>query len=279
MGADLAAARETAGFLLRGDRGRWLHSQSAAMAASEAAITVAEGDREFLIATAWLHDVGYAHPHPPTGFHPLDGAFLLLGDGWPRRLAALVAHHSEARFAAEARGLSGELRAFEREVGPVADALVYADMTAGPAGERMLVTERLDDIRRRHAQASPALRAARRAREPFLVLAAARVDQRLLRLPGRHRLAFPKPSAGSTEVHARLVAAHPGRSVLDVRAAVHATLGILGTATRPPDLQRYAHWLLDATALRVPTSTLRQPRGLATAVATRSAEVVALRAD
>lgn len=209
----------------------------------------------------------------------MDGAFLLLGDGWPRRLAALVAHHSEARFAAEARGLSGELRAFEREVGPVADALVYADMTAGPAGERMLVTERLDDIRRRHAQASPALRAARRAREPFLVLAAARVDQRLLRLPGRHRLAFPKPSAGSTEVHARLVAAHPGRSVLDVRAAVHATLGILGTATRPPDLQRYAHWLLDATALRVPTSTLRQPRGLATAVATRSAEVVALRAD
>ncbi len=267
MQAEVAAARETATFLLREDRGRLLHSQAAAMAATEAAVTVPAVDRELLVATAWLHDVGYAHPHPPTGFHPVDGAFLLTGDGWPRRLAALVAHHSEARFAAEARGLSHELRAFEREVGPVADALVYADMTAGPAGERMLLPQRLDDIRRRHAHDSQAQRAARRAREPFLMLAAARVDLRLLRLPGRHQLAFPRASVESNTVVARLVAGHPGRSMLDVRAAVHVAVGMLGTATRPPDLQRYAQWLLDATALTAPPGSMRRHRNLGAASA------------
>lgn len=252
MGVDLAAARETAAFLLRGDHQRWLHSQSAAEAAAEAAITVADGDRDLLVASAWLHDVGYAHRQPPTGFHPLDGALLLTGDGWPQRLAALVAHHSEARFAAQARGLSSELRAFDREAGPVADALIYADMTASPTGGRMRLPERLDDIRRRHADASPALRAARRAREPFLMLAAARVDLRLLRLTGRHRLAFSRPPAELADLPARLVADRPDTSLLDARAAVHAAFGVLGAAARPADVRGYAESLLDAAHPRVP---------------------------
>ncbi len=251
MQAEVAAARETATFLLREDRGRWLHSQAAAMAATEAAVTVPAVDRELLVATAWLHDVGYAHPHPPTGFHPVDGAFLLTGDGWPRRLAALVAHHSEARFAAEARGLSHELRAFEREVGPVADALVYADMTAGPAGERMLLPQRLDDIRRRHAHDSQAQRAARRAREPFLMLAAARVDLRLLRLPGRHQLAFPRASVESNTVVARLVAGFRAHGIearhlrmlkvaADREAALFEQVVLPLARQRNPELRRQA---------------------------------------
>jgi hypothetical protein len=46
----------------------------------------------------------------------------------------LVAHHSGATFEAEERGYAAELGAFEQEHSPVMDALIYSDMTTGPAG-------------------------------------------------------------------------------------------------------------------------------------------------
>lgn len=95
-------------------------------AAAEAAWTVAPQDRDLPVAAAWLHDNGYAHPEPPTRFHPVDGALLLIDKGWPRRLVSLVAHHSEARFTAPAQGAAqAALASFDREPGPVTDA-VYA---------------------------------------------------------------------------------------------------------------------------------------------------------
>jgi hypothetical protein len=125
-----------------------------------------------------VHDIGYAEALVDTGFHPLDGASYLLSLGAPLRLAALVAHHSEAVLLAQPRGLAGMLARYPREDGPICDALVYADMTAGPTGQRMRVTERLADIRVRHADEDPALFSARCDREALIVAAVARVQER-----------------------------------------------------------------------------------------------------
>ena len=54
--------------------------------------------------------------------------------GHPRREAALVAHHSGARFVAELRGLAPELSAFRFVEPVVTDALTCADQTTGRAG-------------------------------------------------------------------------------------------------------------------------------------------------
>jgi hypothetical protein len=63
------------------------------------------------------------------------------------RLAALVAHHSEADLLADARGLLYQLWEFPHEPGLLSDALAYADRTAGPTGRRMSGADRLADIR------------------------------------------------------------------------------------------------------------------------------------
>lgn len=253
MDAGPSAARDRAAALLSGSRRRWLHSQCAAAAAAEAAPTIAEADRRLLVAAAWVHDIGYRHPRPPTGYHPVDGALLLTAEGWPSRLAALVAHHSEARFGASARGLLRELSEFDREVGPVADALVYADMTAGRDGRRMHLGQRLADARRRHTADAAELQAARTAREPYLLLAAARVDLRLLRHPGPHHLALPARTAPETaDLVTRLADEHPRRDVRDLRAAVHAALSLLEPATNAAEVRRHARRLLAATSLDAP---------------------------
>jgi HD domain len=129
---------------------RWAHVQAVASRAAAAADAF-EDDADLLVCAAWLHDIGYAPSVAETGFHPLDGARLvekLCGDG---RLAALVAHHSGAEVEAALRGLSGPLNGeFARERSAVADALWWADLTTGPVGESVTVTERLAEIGRRY---------------------------------------------------------------------------------------------------------------------------------
>lgn len=129
---------------------RWAHVQAVASRAAAAAPTLRD-DAALLVCAAWLHDIGYAPSVAETGFHSLDGARLvkkLCDDG---RLAALVAHHSGAAVEAALRGLSGPLHAeFAREHSAVADALWWADLTTGPAGESVTVTERLAEIERRY---------------------------------------------------------------------------------------------------------------------------------
>jgi hypothetical protein len=98
------------------------------------------------VAAAWLHDIGYAPALATTGLHPLDGARHLEALGVDRRLCCLVAHHSGATFEAEERGYAAELAAFEQEHSPVMDALVYSDMTTGPAGERLAFEARIAEI-------------------------------------------------------------------------------------------------------------------------------------
>jgi len=173
------APRELARLLLSPLGDRWAHTQAAAAQAERGAVTVPARDRGLVIAAAWLHDIGYAAPLHDTGFHPLDGARYMRRIGAPMRLAALVAHHSEADLLAEARGLLDQLEEFPREQLLVTDVLAYADMTAGPAGQVMSVPDRLADIRARHAHETPRLNAARLSREPLPAAAAARVQRRL----------------------------------------------------------------------------------------------------
>ncbi|MFF8871328.1 ankyrin repeat domain-containing protein [Streptomyces massasporeus] len=139
-------AAELAESLLPRLGNRWLHTQAVAARAREAAAAVSQADRDLLVAAAWLHDSGYAPAVRDTGFPPLDGARHLETLGAPARLVRLVAHHSGAVYEAEQRGLSAEPAVYEREDSPVLDALIFADMTTGPAGQPFDFDVRIDDI-------------------------------------------------------------------------------------------------------------------------------------
>jgi hypothetical protein len=156
---------------------RWLHVQAVARQAGRVAAVLPPHEGEMLVAAAFLHDVGYAPALNRLGFHPVDGAQFLRAHG-QERLASLVAHHSGARFEAEERGLVDELAAFPVEDGPVMDALTYADMTTGPAGQLMTLEERIGEIQRRYPPDDPVHRAIVRAR-PLLQAAVERTRRRL----------------------------------------------------------------------------------------------------
>lgn len=142
---------------------------------------VEPSDREMLLAAAYLHDIGYAPGLVVHGFHPLDGALWLRERGL-ERLAGLVAHHTGARFEAEAHGLSDCIGAFHDERSAVSDALAYSDLTTGPAGERVTPGERLAEIERRYGAASLVVRALANASDTLLGMVE-RTEQRLVASP------------------------------------------------------------------------------------------------
>src|SRR5438270_4113840 len=98
---ELAAQR--AASLLAPLGNRWLHVQGVAEKAFRVGQVLKEEDRLYLLAAAYLHDIGYAPSLKKTGFHPLDGANYVLEAFSNERLASLVAHHSEAHFEAQLR--------------------------------------------------------------------------------------------------------------------------------------------------------------------------------
>jgi putative nucleotidyltransferase with HDIG domain len=162
---------------------RRTHSAAVARTAGELASAVEPADRDVLVAAAWLHDIGYSHRLEVTGFHPLDGAVYLERHGWPARICALVAHHSAARFVAQALGLEDRLDHFPFEQSPVSDALTYADQTTGPQGQPMTLDQRLTEKRARYDPTSAPARV-NRAREPYIRAAAARTQSRLAVVAG-----------------------------------------------------------------------------------------------
>ncbi|MFF7605120.1 HDIG domain-containing metalloprotein [Streptomyces parvulus] len=171
-------AAELAGSLLPQLGNRWLHTQAVAARAKEATAAVSEADRDLLVAAAWLHDIGCAPELRDTGFHPLDGARHLELRGAPARLVRLVAHHSGAVYEAEQRGLSEELAAYEREDSFVLDALTFANMSAGPAGQSFSFDERIDEILVRYEPGSEVHNAISKAR-PYLGAAVERTKRRV----------------------------------------------------------------------------------------------------
>jgi len=82
-----------------------------------------------------------------------------------------VAHHSGARFVADVRGLSDELRRYRFQEDGVSDALAYADQTIGPDGIQVSLPQRIAEVLDRHGPYSPNVRA--------------RVEQRLTGPTGR----------------------------------------------------------------------------------------------
>ena len=179
----LRDARELAKTLLRKERPkRWLHTQGVSTRASELTRTVSKPDRVVLIVAAWLHDVGYASVARDTGFHPLDGALYLRANGWDERIAALVAHHSGARYVPAGRGFGSLIAEFDFEDNEVSDALTYADQTVGPTGKRVDVHDRIAEAIDRHGPDSPNAQA-RIDREPYLLAVADRVESRLTAKP------------------------------------------------------------------------------------------------
>ncbi|WP_328888567.1 HD domain-containing protein [Streptomyces sp. NBC_00316] len=171
-------AAELAESLLPPLGNRWLHTQAVAQRARQASAAVPADERDLLVAAAWLHDIGYAPELRDTGFHPIDGARYLETLGAPSRLVRLVAHHSGAVYEAEQRGLSAELDVYEREDSPLLDALIYADMTTGPAGQSFDFGRRIDEILVRYEPGSEVHTAISKAR-PYLGAAVERTTVRL----------------------------------------------------------------------------------------------------
>ncbi|MEV0089135.1 HD domain-containing protein [Saccharopolyspora sp. NPDC050642] len=171
-------AAETAESFIKPLGRRWSHVQAVAGRAHELRAAVAPEDEETLLAAAWLHDIGYAPEIGHTRFHPLDGARFLREQQWPEQVVNLVAHHSGARFEAAERGLSEELAEFPFEDSPLLDALVAADLTTGPAGERFTYDERMDEILSRYSPGDPVHRTWTKAR-PVIAEAVQRVERRL----------------------------------------------------------------------------------------------------
>jgi HD superfamily phosphodiesterase len=68
---------------------RWLHTQGVVAQALRVSVILDPADQPYLVAAAWLHDVGYSPRLHQTGFHPIDGARWLRSQG-AERLARLV---------------------------------------------------------------------------------------------------------------------------------------------------------------------------------------------
>jgi HD domain len=172
-----AWAEEHAATLLADLGTRWQHVRGVARQAQRVSQALAPKDRPYLVAAAWLHDIGYAPDLAATAFHPIDGASHLRALGQDR-LAGLVAYHSSARWEAEALGLAGELAAFPHEDSATSDALTYCDMTTSPTGQPITLTDRLAEITERYGADHLVVRCLRRAHE-HLAGAVQRTDERL----------------------------------------------------------------------------------------------------
>ncbi len=126
---------------------------------------------------ALAHDIGKVDTLRTTGtqFHPLDGAAFALAHGEPR-LAALIAHHSGARYEAALRGL---VIPYPYEDSIVNHIVAVVDASTLQSGVVVPIAERLRDVADRHGLASPPVRAMH-AFWPELVAAAQDIDPSLL---------------------------------------------------------------------------------------------------
>ncbi|GAB1692333.1 HD domain-containing protein [Krasilnikovia sp. M28-CT-15] len=220
------SARTVAGLLLADLPERWRHTAGVARQAAKVSRAASPADVDYLLAAAWLHDVGYAPSLRGFGFHPLDGARYLRAHGWPSRISSLVAHHSEALTVAEVRGLGSELAAFPRERSAASDALTFADQTVGPGGRIMSVDERLADMLRRHGPDSPNA-AVHPPRAAQIRAAARRV---------KHRLAAEAlPARYAPEAEGPLLFPVTANAVPGARSEIRAAADVSHLRTGDPD--------------------------------------------
>ena len=184
-------ARDLVARILEDDPERLQHCAGVAARAQALVATVPPSAADTLVASAWLHDIGYGSRLRDSEFHPLDGAVYLRREGWPAPVCELVAHHSGSRFVARIRGLEDRLSEFNFVEDALSDALTVADNTTGPNGMAMTLDERMSDKLKRHGPESPNARA-NPERDDYIRAAAERVADRLAavgqRDPGLERV-------------------------------------------------------------------------------------------
>jgi hypothetical protein len=171
---------------------RWKHVRAVGKCAREVSAVLDQEDRPYLVAAAFLHDIGYAPGLQRTGLHQLDGARYLRSLG-AERLARLVAHHSEAQFEIQLRGFGEELTYYKREESWVSDALTYCDLTTGPTGLPMTFEDRATEVEQRYGEGEivDALRQA----TPYLLGAIERTESRLRQRRWQPRSGDDRPRA------------------------------------------------------------------------------------
>jgi hypothetical protein len=128
--------------------------------------------------------------HRPCGVLIVAAGTAPLDQGWPLRLAALVAHHCHAEVVAAAWGLAEELSQFPRQDSVIADALVYVEMASGWDGGRVSLQQRLDDLQQSSGRNDDAIARARTARRVRLLTAVERTEHRLQALGHSHGIAW-----------------------------------------------------------------------------------------
>lgn len=173
---DVLLAAVEAGRLLPADR--WRHVRGVATMAHRVAPLLEKRERRWLLAAAYLHDIGYSVALVETGSHAIDGGRWLRRKG-AERLARLVAHHSGARFDAAERGLDAAMAEFEREESSVADALTFCDLTTSPVGQVVTVEARIAEIAERYGSHHFVVVAMERAK-PSLLAQVRRVEARIV---------------------------------------------------------------------------------------------------
>lgn len=169
--------------LLSSQPARWRHVEAVARRATTIAPDVAPDDADLVVASAWLHDLGYADQLVVTGFHHLDGAAYLAEKG-EDCLAGLVAYHSAGFEEAQLRGLDRELATFLDEDSVVSDALTYCDLTTGGDGRLVSLDVRIADVRARYGDdhvVARALTTARPRLERLVLGVEARLSVRAMR--------------------------------------------------------------------------------------------------
>jgi hypothetical protein len=127
---------------------------------------------------------------------------FLRAQGYPDRLARLVANHSLAVLTADEHAIHNLVEQFPREEGLLADALAYADMHSAPDGRTIPVERRLADIARRHDDRVEGTRTGQ------LRAAMARVGAALLAAQQGERVGPPMHSAVVEAHRRRWVASH-----------------------------------------------------------------------
>jgi hypothetical protein len=153
--AETRRAASIASELLTGVGTRFAHSRRVAEQVTRTGPLLDGEWHAALCEAAWLHDIGYSPCLIVTGFHPLDGARWLKGQGWDLEVCRLVAWHTGAQVEAGMRGLADRLFA---EFSPPPDlaqaALTWADLTASPEGDPCLAKDRLREILSRYPAGS-----------------------------------------------------------------------------------------------------------------------------
>ena len=206
---------------------RWIHVQAVADEAHRLSWILPPAERSFVVAAAWLHDIGYAPAVSDTGLHALDGARYLRALGVPDRLCGLVAHHSSAATESQLAGRNQHTE-FGGEVSAASDLLWFCDMTIGHDGRGTTLEQRLAEITIRYPAGDVVRRAIRQA-EPDLAAAVARTQRRLdaarpLRSPGAAQ-------RGSVDPGGRVVA----HAAVDAQAGVGVDVERVELAGGDPD--------------------------------------------